>query len=168
MKSTVFSANLSLKIPRNLTFFLRPIRGPVLWTVYVSSSWSGHLFLTLSPHFFPSRTPVMSNLDQSYFKRSERLYYIRNVKEWTKCLAFILTRQILFLTGHCPLTGRYYKPWCWCAKLVLWQLSSLLGTLGFTGGCRGCAPPPSWDDLRFSNTTVILQKKKLWGLVVLK
>ena len=74
MKSTVFSANLSLKIPRNLTFFLRPIRGTVLWTVYVSSSWSGHLFLTLSPHFFPSRTPVMSNLDQSYFKRSERLH----------------------------------------------------------------------------------------------
>ena len=30
------------------------------------------------------------------------------------------------------------------------------------GGCRGCAPlPPSpWDDLRFSNTTGILQKKK--------
>ena len=28
------------------------------------------------------------------------------------------------------------------------------------GGCRGCAPPPpSWDDLRFSNTTGILQKK---------
>ena len=84
MKSTVFSANLSLKIPRNLTFFLRPIRGPVLWTVYESSSWSGHLFLSLSPHFFPSRTLVMSNLDQSYFKRSERLHYIRSVKEWTK------------------------------------------------------------------------------------
>ena len=27
------------------------------------------------------------------------------------------------------------------------------------GGCRGCAPPPR-DDLRFSNTTGILQKKK--------
>ena len=28
------------------------------------------------------------------------------------------------------------------------------------GGCRGCAPsPPSWDDLRFSDTTGILQKK---------
>ena len=26
------------------------------------------------------------------------------------------------------------------------------------GGCRGCAPPP-WDDLQFSNTTGILQKK---------
>ena len=27
------------------------------------------------------------------------------------------------------------------------------------GGCRGCAPPPPpWDDLRFSNTTGILQK----------
>ena len=27
------------------------------------------------------------------------------------------------------------------------------------GGCRGCAPPPPRDDLRFSNTTGILQKK---------
>ena len=37
------------------------------------------------------------------------------------------------------------------------------------GGCRGCAPsPPSWDDLRFSDTTGILQKKKLCGLLVLK
>ena len=37
------------------------------------------------------------------------------------------------------------------------------------GGCRGCAlPPPPRDDLRFSNTTGILQKKKLCGLLVLK
>ena len=28
------------------------------------------------------------------------------------------------------------------------------------GGCRGCAPSPPRDDLRFSNTTGILQKKK--------
>ena len=28
------------------------------------------------------------------------------------------------------------------------------------GGCRGCAPPPPRDDLRFSNTTGILQKNK--------
>ena len=28
------------------------------------------------------------------------------------------------------------------------------------GGCRGCAPPPPRDDLRFCNTTGILQKKK--------
>ena len=28
------------------------------------------------------------------------------------------------------------------------------------GGCWGCAPPRPWDDLRFSNTTGILQKKK--------
>ena len=34
------------------------------------------------------------------------------------------------------------------------------------GGCRGCAPPPPRDDLRFSNTTGILQK--LCGLLVLK
>ena len=37
------------------------------------------------------------------------------------------------------------------------------------GGCRGCAPPPpARDDLRFSNTTGILPKKKLCGLLVLK
>ena len=33
------------------------------------------------------------------------------------------------------------------------------------GGCRGCAPPP--DDLRFSNTTGILQKQKtMWFIGV--
>ena len=37
--------------------------------------------------------------------------------------------------------------------------SSALGTgADLVGGCRGCAPPP----LRFSNTTGILQKKKMW------
>ena len=35
-------------------------------------------------------------------------------------------------------------------------------------GCRVCAHPPPQDDLRFSNTTGILQKKKLCGLLVLK
>ena len=36
------------------------------------------------------------------------------------------------------------------------------------GGCRGCAfpPPLPWDDLRFSNTTGILQKKKMWCIGV--
>ena len=36
------------------------------------------------------------------------------------------------------------------------------------GGCRGCAPPPPQDDLRFSNTTHILQKKKksMWFIGV--
>ena len=39
---------------------------------------------------------------------------------------------------------------------------------GSRGRGRGCAPPP-WDDLLFSNTTGILQKKKkLCGLLVLK
>ena len=36
------------------------------------------------------------------------------------------------------------------------------------GECRGWVPPPPGDDLRFSNTTGILQKKKLCGLLVLK
>ena len=34
------------------------------------------------------------------------------------------------------------------------------------GGCRGCAPPPPRDDLRFSNTTGILQKKTMWFIGV--
>ena len=35
------------------------------------------------------------------------------------------------------------------------------------GGCKGCAPPPPpRDDLRFSNTTGILQKKNLWFIGV--
>ena len=34
------------------------------------------------------------------------------------------------------------------------------------GGCRGCAPPLPRDDLQFSNTTGILQKKKMWFIGV--
>ena len=36
------------------------------------------------------------------------------------------------------------------------------------GEAAGGAHPPPPDDLRFSNTTGILQKKKLCGLLVLK
>ena len=39
---------------------------------------------------------------------------------------------------------------------------------GSRGRVRGVRPPPPWDDLRFSNTTGILPKKKLCGLLVLK
>ena len=55
------------------------------------------------------------------------------------------------------------------------QLSRILKVQCYSGadlggGCRGCAPPPPHprDDLRFSNTTGILQQKKLCGLLVLK
>ena len=110
MKSTVFSSNLSLKIPQNLAFFC-DLSEALCYERFMGQVLDLVTFLlSLLPHFFPSRTPVMSNLDQSYFKRSERLHYIRSVKEWTKCPAFLLTGQILFLTGHCPLTGHYYKP----------------------------------------------------------
>ena len=34
------------------------------------------------------------------------------------------------------------------------------------GGCRGCAPLPPRDDLWFSNTTGILQKKTMWFIGV--
>ena len=36
------------------------------------------------------------------------------------------------------------------------------------GGCRGCAPPPPQDDLWFSNTTGILEKKNYVVVLVLK
>ena len=39
---------------------------------------------------------------------------------------------------------------------------------GSRGRVQGVRIPPPWDDLRFSNTTGILQKKKLCGLLVLK
>ena len=43
--------------------------------------------------------------------------------------------------------------------------SSSLGTgADLVGGCRGCAPLP--PPLRFSNTTGILQKKKMWFIGV--
>ena len=34
------------------------------------------------------------------------------------------------------------------------------------GGCSGSAPPPPWDDVRFSNTNGILQKKTMWFIAV--
>ena len=35
------------------------------------------------------------------------------------------------------------------------------------GGCRGCTPPPPpRDNLQFSNTTGILQKKTMWFIGV--
>ena len=33
-------------------------------------------------------------------------------------------------------------------------------------GAGGAHPPPPWDDLRFSNTTGILQKKTMWFIAV--
>ena len=39
---------------------------------------------------------------------------------------------------------------------------------GSRGRVQGVHTPPPLDDLRFSNTTGILQKKKLCGLLVLK
>ena len=44
-------------------------------------------------------------------------------------------------------------------RLKMGFKASTVADLG--GGCRGCAPPPpTRDDLRFSNTTGILRKKK--------
>ena len=41
----------------------------------------------------------------------------------------------------------------------LWIVICSASGADLGGGCRGCAPPPP-GDLRFSNTTGILQKKK--------
>ena len=50
-KSAVFSANSSLKIPQNLAFFPRHIRGPVLWMVYIIKVLDLVAFFSLSSHF---------------------------------------------------------------------------------------------------------------------
>ena len=46
----------------------------------------------------------------------------------------------------------------------LLQRSNRGGSRGRVQGVR--TPPPSWDDLRFSNTTDILQKKTMWFIGV--
>ena len=37
---------------------------------------------------------------------------------------------------------------------------------GSRGRVQGVRTPPSWDDLRFSNTTGILEKKTMWFIGV--
>ena len=46
------------------------------------------------------------------------------------------------------------------------ELSTFAAGADQGGGCRGCAPPPPRDDLRFSNTTGILRKKTIWFIGV--
>ena len=50
------------------------------------------------------------------------------------------------------------------SKLLHISLTDAGTDLG--GGCKGCALPPPRDDLRFSNTTGILQKKTTWFIGV--
>ena len=40
-----------------------------------------------------------------------------------------------------------------CVYFPVVELSQAFVTGADLGGCRGCAPPPPLDDLRFSNTT---------------
>ena len=49
-----------------------------------------------------------------------------------------------------------------CSSNVSYSLDRPPSGADLGGGCRGCTPPPPapLDDLRFSNTTGILQKKK--------
>ena len=56
------------------------------------------------------------------------------------------------------------KVWLWWSFFFVVHSATILVFRWHTGadlggGCRGCDPPP-WDDLRFSNTTGILPKKK--------
>ena len=69
---------------------------------------------------------------------------------------------------ECHLLARLECKGVW--RLFYCKLSGLshdwVSGADLEGGCRGCAPPPPWDDLRFSNTTVILQKKWFIGVEV--
>ena len=55
-------------------------------------------------------------------------------------------------------------------KAIRYSVNTPMRYLTFRGGSRGrvqgvCTPPPP-DDLRFSNTTGILQKKTMWFIGV--
>ena len=55
-----------------------------------------------------------------------------------------------------------------CGEVAISRGSTVVPPPGadLEGGCRGCASPPG-DDLRFSNTTGILKKKKtMWFIGV--
>ena len=53
-------------------------------------------------------------------------------------------------------------------KIKVLRKKKLSSGADLGGGCRGCAPSPPWDDLWFSNTTGILQKKEktMWFIGV--
>ena len=55
----------------------------------------------------------------------------------------------------------YQLPW------FNWTVRVMLNRGGSRGRVQGVRTPPLWDDLRFSNTTGFLPKKKLCGLLVL-
>ena len=80
----VFRGNLSWIFPQNQLLFPRIClwnshkiwlfsatfqRPCVMNGLHYKSSWSGCLFLSPTPHFFPLWMSVMSNLDQSYLKK---------------------------------------------------------------------------------------------------
>ena len=77
--------NLSLKIQRNLTFFQWPIRGPVLWIVYVIKVLDPVVFFSLSlppqpPHFFSSTNVNNVQSWPIVFKKSEGLNHTVHYK----------------------------------------------------------------------------------------
>ena len=65
-------------------------------------------------------------------------------------------------------TGEY-SPKSGVSQIFIWESWQHYLPRGRSKGrVQGVCPPPPWDDLRFSNTTGILQKKKNCGLLVLK
>ena len=107
------------------------------------------------------------------------------VRQQDACTNIILVSQPFpSPNNRCPRMADHPFKWVWiledwsengCGKLyfLVWNRVRVWRTGWHTphqkfpgvsgadlgGGCRGCTPPPPWDDLRFSNTTGILQKK---------
>ena len=86
LKIGQFCCKFVSKNPTKFWLFFRDLQRPCFMdSLRNKSSWPGHLFFSLSPHFF-SFTNV--NNVQSWpilFKKSEGLNHIKSVKERTKC-----------------------------------------------------------------------------------
>ena len=74
--------------PTKFGFFSTTYQRPcVMNGLHYKSSWSGGLFLSLLPLFSFMNFKIVQSWPIIVFKKSERLNYIKSVKEQTKCPA---------------------------------------------------------------------------------